>query len=132
MVALLEYNPSVEKMLNAVSRFQEQGGATLEINDQSPHLLTNKQSSNHTTHLELLLVFFIPLLPISLIDLALVINTAMDNDTFERLSAMDFSENSDGSGLFDAFRKAFSGKMTDPDVQLISALKTQYPELIVT
>jgi hypothetical protein len=59
----------------------------------------------------------------------------MEKDTFERFSALDFScrsGQSEHSGLFAEYKKLTSGKTTDLDVQLISSLRTQHPELIVT
>jgi hypothetical protein len=59
----------------------------------------------------------------------------MDNDTFERFTALDFASQSkrDASeDLFGTYKDLNSGKVADIDVQLISALRAQHPELIVT
>ena len=59
----------------------------------------------------------------------------MDHDTFERFSTLDFSsKNSQDApkGLFGTYEELNSAKLADPDIQLISALKSQHPELIVT
>ena len=58
----------------------------------------------------------------------------MDSDTFERFSALDFSSQSahDAKGLFGVYQDLNSAKVADLDIQLISALRSQHPELIVT
>ena len=63
----------------------------------------------------------------------------MENDTFERFSAMDFMSNGinpemEGgkNQLFDDFKKITAGKTTDLDVQLVASLRARHPELIVT
>lgn len=55
----------------------------------------------------------------------------MDNDTFERFSAMDFTETRN-SALFDQYRLGTSGKTVDLDIQLVTSLKKSYPEMVLT
>jgi transitional endoplasmic reticulum ATPase len=60
----------------------------------------------------------------------------MDSDTFERFSALDFSCDDDTQakrgGLFGDYKQLTSGSTSDLDVQLVSALRKQHPELMVT
>jgi hypothetical protein len=59
----------------------------------------------------------------------------MDNETFERLSALDFSSSSTqarSNRLFEDYQELNSGRKIDLDVQLITSLRKQHPELIVT
>lgn len=59
----------------------------------------------------------------------------METETFERFTALDFSSQSTqdaSNGLFGAYKELNSGRVADLDIQIITALRTQHPELIVT
>ena len=63
------------------------------------------------------------------------VSADMDFDTFERISALDLGSQDDqdaSAGLFGTFKELNSGKIADLDIQLITKLRSQHPELIVT
>lgn len=50
----------------------------------------------------------------------------------EQFTIIDHSNNDDNPRLFDSFKDFTSGKLADIDVQISTALRSQYPDLIVT